>query len=362
MIGFGKYTKKAEPVTITSLTDELLVLINPQEDGFFDAVINFTSTNSHINAFIEAISEVKAAKLEPFYKPIYDPSEGSTQIFGQKFVNKNSYRCKIKIGYRIIELVSNLNMEYENEIKLCGINKIEDMSYMFYNCKSLKSLPDFDKIDTSKITNIEYLFFGCESLESLPDLSKWNTSRVTNMSSLFCDCKSLLSLPDISKWNISKVKNLSEMFKNCFSLSKIPNIGKWDISSVENISYLFWGCRSLYKVPDISNWDTRRIQKVKGIFGECISLSCLPDISKWDIIPYDIFYFNTINLENDGEIIIDMMIKKGNMSKEEVNKIYDDFEDDYLISAIIPKNDMLFHIVKYKGDRDKLRNYFEDNI
>lgn len=91
MIGFGKYTKKAEPVTkkaepvtITSLTDERLVLINPQEDGFFDAVINFTSTNSHINAFIEAISEVKAAKLEPFYKPIYDPSEDGNIIAYQK--------------------------------------------------------------------------------------------------------------------------------------------------------------------------------------------------------------------------------------------------------------------------------------
>ena len=84
MIGFGKYTKKAEPVTITSLTDERLVLINPQEHGFFDAVINFKSTNSDINAFIEAISEVKAAKLEPFYKPIYDPSEDGNIIAYQK--------------------------------------------------------------------------------------------------------------------------------------------------------------------------------------------------------------------------------------------------------------------------------------
>lgn len=84
MIGFGKYTKKPEPVTITSLTDNRLVQINPQEDGFFDAVINFKSTNSDINAFIEAISEVKAAMLEPFYKPIYDPSEDGNIIAYQK--------------------------------------------------------------------------------------------------------------------------------------------------------------------------------------------------------------------------------------------------------------------------------------
>ena len=87
MIGFGKYTKKAEkaePVTITSLTDNRLVQINPQEDGFFDAVINFKSTNSNLNAFIEAISEVKAAMLKPFYKPIYDPSEYGNIIDYQK--------------------------------------------------------------------------------------------------------------------------------------------------------------------------------------------------------------------------------------------------------------------------------------
>lgn len=84
MNGFGKYTKKAEPVTITSLTDNRLVQINPQEDGFFDEIINFKSTNSDINAFIEAISEVKAAMLEPFYKPIYDPSEDGNIIAYQK--------------------------------------------------------------------------------------------------------------------------------------------------------------------------------------------------------------------------------------------------------------------------------------
>ena len=84
MIGFGKYTKKPESVTITSLTDNRLVQINPQEDGFFDAVINFKSTDRHINAFIEAISEVKAAMLGPFYKPIYDPSEDDNIIAYQK--------------------------------------------------------------------------------------------------------------------------------------------------------------------------------------------------------------------------------------------------------------------------------------
>lgn len=81
MIGFGKYGKRqAEATTITALTDNRLVKIDPQEDGFFDAVLNFKSTDDDINSFIEAMAEVKAAKLEPFYKSIYDPSEAGDHM------------------------------------------------------------------------------------------------------------------------------------------------------------------------------------------------------------------------------------------------------------------------------------------
>ena len=209
---------------------------------------------------------------------------------------------------------------------------------------------------------MKYSFYGCESLLSLPNLSKWNTSRVTNMSALFCDCKSLLSLPDISKWDISKVKNLSEMFKNCFSLSKIPNIGKWDISSVENIEHLYWGCRSLYKVPDISNLDTRSIYEVEGIFGECLSLSFLPGISKWGSIQYDEIYLNMINFVKKCENPIDILIKKSKLSKNEIQNIFNDLNVQFNLTAFLSVNNIIYHIVKYEGDRDKLLNYIENNL
>lgn len=80
MIGFGDYTKgdytkKVEISTITSLTDKRLVKIDPQEEGFFDAVLNFKPTNKGINDFIEAVAEVKEARIEAFYRAIYDPVE-----------------------------------------------------------------------------------------------------------------------------------------------------------------------------------------------------------------------------------------------------------------------------------------------
>ena len=44
------------------------------------------------------------------------------------------------------------------------------------------------------------MFFLCKSLKSLPDISKWNTSNMINISYLFCECISLDKLPNISKW------------------------------------------------------------------------------------------------------------------------------------------------------------------
>ena len=84
MIGFGEFSPKQAKATITTLTDTRLVRIDPQEQGFFNAVRNFKSTNDAINTFIEAVDEVRAAKLAPFYKPIYDPSEDGKRVTYKK--------------------------------------------------------------------------------------------------------------------------------------------------------------------------------------------------------------------------------------------------------------------------------------
>ena len=51
---------------------------------------------------------------------------------------------------------------------------------MFYNCSSLKDLPDISKWNINMVKNLEYMFYNCSSLESLPDISKWNTNNVNN--------------------------------------------------------------------------------------------------------------------------------------------------------------------------------------
>ena len=54
---------------------------------------------------------------------------------------------------------------------LININ-VNDMSFMFYECNSLISLPDISKWNTSNVNNMSYMFSGCNSLISLPDIPK----------------------------------------------------------------------------------------------------------------------------------------------------------------------------------------------
>ena len=75
---------------------------------------------------------------------------------------------------------------------------------------------------------MSFIFYGCKLLISLPDISKWNTSKVIYKSYLFYGCKLLLSLPDILKWNISYDVKIDNIFKGCNSLKPLPDISRWN--------------------------------------------------------------------------------------------------------------------------------------
>ena len=133
--------------------------------------------------------------------------KGKIRIFGAKFVENNKEKLKMEINREIIELNKYYYSQSINEnieIILIGMEKVTDMSCMFYKCSSLLSLPDISKWNTSNVNDMSDMFSGCSSLSSLPDISKWNTSNVNDMSCMFDECLSLLSLPDIKK--ISKRK------------------------------------------------------------------------------------------------------------------------------------------------------------
>ena len=61
------------------------------------------------------------------------------------------------------------------------------------------------------VTDISYMFGGCSMLSSVEN-PNWNIDTITNLSGVFSDCRSLISIPDISKWNTSNVKTMNNLF------------------------------------------------------------------------------------------------------------------------------------------------------
>ena len=168
------------------------------------------------------------------YKPDENNDE-KVKILDRYFIKKNKDKAKIRYKNKIYELKEyfediddNYNHKDLIKFKIIFIHNIIDMSHMFYHCYTLISLSDNNEISNIKIyiTNSHCMFKGCKSLISLPDISKWNTSNVNYMNFMFSGCNSLISLPDLSKWNTSNVTDMHWMFKGCKSLISLPDFSK----------------------------------------------------------------------------------------------------------------------------------------
>ena len=218
---------------------------------------------------------------------IFYHNDGYVQIFGDNFIKNNLSKCKIIINGEKRELcpkiIINQNQRKENildmDIKLQGIQIITDMSYMFYECSSLISLPDISLWNTINVTNMSYMFYRCVNLSPLSDISAWNTNNVTDMSYMFCY---LSSLPDIHNWNTNNVTNMSGMFSFCYFLTSLPDISSWNTNNVTNMSWMFHSCQALASLPDISSWNTTKVTNMSCMFYKCEKLISLPDISLWN--------------------------------------------------------------------------------
>ena len=95
-------------------------------------------------------------------------------IFGYKFVERNKNNCKLIIEGKEEDLKEKINLLNKDmiEIKLKGITNVTDMSYMFYECSSLSSLPDISKWNTSNVTDMGGMFTGCKDSLIIPSKFK----------------------------------------------------------------------------------------------------------------------------------------------------------------------------------------------
>ena len=192
-------------------------------------------------------------------------------------INQISYiKCFYEISdYNYHQIINNtdgseLNKEIESKIKILnngkkekiifkkkfnktGMNtiyfvvegKLNDMSFLFNNCLSLKEI-NFISVETDKVNNMKAMFQSCQKLENL-NLSNFNTSKVTNMARMFSNCIKLKQIKGIENFNTNKVVNMKEMFQSCNELEYL-DLSNFNISNVIDKESIFSGCNKLKQI------------------------------------------------------------------------------------------------------------------
>ena len=142
-----------------------------------------------------------------------DTNKWKIKIFGDKFVEINKDKIKLKIENKIIDLSVDFQFSKigENEIEIIEEKTIVSMCDMFYGCDSISSLDSLKNWSVKKVENMSGMFNSCNII-SLDPLRDWDVRRVTNMSYMFYNCFSIQSLEPLNKWKLEKLEDKKEIF------------------------------------------------------------------------------------------------------------------------------------------------------
>ena len=141
---------------------------------------------------------------------------------------------------------------------------IRDMSNMFSNCQSIKTIP---MIDTSNVTNMDRMFYQCGNLQTIPLL---DTSNVINMNEMFYQCGNLQAIP---QFDTSNVTNMNNMFESCNSLVSLPALNAQSLNMPSYYGIFGWG-----ELPNLT--DFGGFLNLKSSLTSDDNLKRLPNLTK----------------------------------------------------------------------------------
>ncbi|OTO20813.1 BspA family leucine-rich repeat surface protein, partial [Enterococcus sp. 3H8_DIV0648] len=148
--------------------------------------------------------------------------------------------------------------EGETPVKLVGTFKalFARPSGGGYGFNTTLTSVDFGNADCSGIQDMTYMFSLCNTLKDL-NVTGWNTSQVQTMEFMFIECMELKEL-DLSGWKTSQVQNMASMFISCNQLKELDLSG-WDTSNVQDMALMFDNCSQLQDL-DLTDWKTSQVQ------------------------------------------------------------------------------------------------------
>ena len=226
VVGFndGKRTQKEllEQITITQNG------VYNREDGYNEVIVEVPDVNgSYDDGYYDGydvgkedgIAEAKEIILEN--AQVLDITENGTYTDTDKLIKEVNVNVipKINIQNEDIKFAYSTIKEVPEWADWAGI---KDMSYMFYQCSKLTSVPE---LDTSKATSMKYMLSYCGSLTSIPLLL---TSNVTNISDMFYNCQNLTSIPEL---DTSNVTDINRMLGSCNKLTSLPPLNVSKVTS-----------------------------------------------------------------------------------------------------------------------------------
>ena len=164
------------------------------------------------------------------------------------------------------------------KVRLRIHKRLEDFSYMFYDCKNLTEVSGY--IDASLSRTFKCMFWKCHSLTSVK-FRDIDVSSVKNYEKMFCYCYSLTSLSDLQQWNFTSSRNFSYMFYKCCSLRDLKGIRRWNVRNVSSFMCMFRHCEKIKNLDDFRLWKVNNEAEFIGMFSHCVELENAEGIREW---------------------------------------------------------------------------------
>ena len=139
---------------------------------------------------------------------------------------------------------------------------VKSFTNMFGNCQSLPRI-DF-KLDASEATDLSYLFYNCKELKSV-NMTSFRTTKYINMEYMFFNCEKLVDI-DFGSDNF-EINGLAYAFHGCTSLSSI-DFTNFDVREVTDMRSLFYGCKALNEL-NLRSFITTKCHIFDDMFAEC---------------------------------------------------------------------------------------------
>ena len=245
-------------------------------NGVYDFIADWgDGTSSHITSYSDVAKTHTYSTVGTYTVKI----TGTIHGFSFQSVSSDSFKLMLISEWGSLQPGNNVGVFYNCQnlqitaMDILNLSGSTTLSYMFYWCLNIQTIPNMDLWDVSSITDLSYMFERSRGFNQ--NIGNWNVSHVINMNSMFLGANTFDQ--NIGNWNVSSVTDMSSMFQNAARFNQ--NIGGWDVSHVTNMSRMFYSASAFNQ--DIGGWDVSHVTNMCSIFYSASAFN--QDIGDWNV-------------------------------------------------------------------------------